>query len=148
MKQRSLVFLTLFSLLLVLACRNEKTAQTTTTAESDTASATTPGSPGGTAAVPDADTGTTVIVVLEDSSIGVKGETIPPGPANLTASNAGKEVHNLFVEGAGVNRGLDKNLGPGESATLDVMFQPGTYTFYCPVLDHRTKGEQVQVTIK
>lgn len=29
----------------------------------------------------------------------------------------------------------------------DVIFKPGTYTFYCPVEQHRKNGEEVKVTI-
>jgi len=117
-------------------------------AETDTASATHPASPGGTALVPDVAAGTTVLVMLNDNSIAVPTQSIPPGPAVLTVENRGSDVHNLFVEGPGVSRAAGDAIPEGRSSTVEVTFQPGTYTLYCPIGDHRTaQGEQVQVTI-
>lgn len=162
MKQRSLIVIALVSLSLVLfaACREETpqekketwlgtpnpTTDTSGTA-TGTDTATHPGSPGGTALVPDVAAGTTVLVLLEDNSIGVQGQTIPPGPAVLTITNRGSQVHNLFIEGADMNRAAGDSIAAGGSSTVDLVFKPGTYTLYCPVADHRTKGEEVKITI-
>lgn len=139
-------------LTLLIACGREHaatdTAATDTTATApDTASATHPGSPGGTALVPDVAAGTTVLVVLEDNSLALPGQPIPLGPAVITIENRGSMNHNLFIEGEGINRAADDAISAGASGTLDVAFKPGTYTFYCPILDHRTKGEQATVTV-
>lgn len=157
MKQRALVAAALFtSIVFLAACREEgkekeETWMGTTTDTSGTASATAsathPGSPGGTAVVPDVAAGTTVLVLMEDNSIGVREQAIPPGPAVLTIENRGSQDHNLYVEGEGISRAADNPVPAGQSATMDVTFKPGTYTFYCPVLDHRSKGEQMTVTI-
>ncbi len=155
MKQRSLILLALFSLFLAIACRDEKPEETwlgtstdTSGTATETASATAPGSPGGTAVVTDVDSGTTVLVVLEDGSIGVREQSIPPGPAVFTVENRGTQVHNLFIEGQGINRAAGDTIAQGQSATVDVMLKEGTYTLYCPVLDHREKGEQIQINVK
>jgi uncharacterized cupredoxin-like copper-binding protein len=159
MKQRIAVLSLALSAVLVTACGGEERKSTwlgtppptnttaTESAATGTDTATHPGSPGGTAVVPDVAAGTTVLVMLETNSIGVREQSIPKGPAVLTLENQSAEVHNLFIEGPGVNRAADAPVAAGQSATLEVTFQPGTYTFYCPVLDHRTRGEQVQVTI-
>jgi uncharacterized cupredoxin-like copper-binding protein len=120
MKQ-ALIVLTLF---FPLACRQENKVQDTS----------------GSA-------GTTVLVVLEDNSIAIRGEAIPPGPAILTVENGGSMGHNLYIEGNGMNRAAGAIIEPGKTATIDVVFQPGTYTLYCPVLKHRENGEHTQVTI-
>jgi len=149
-------------LLLALACRKETpeekketwlgtpnptetsgTAADTTAAETGTH----PASPGGTALVPDVESGTTVLVLLNDNSIAVREQAIPPGPAVLTVQNGGKEVHNLFIEGAGLDRAAGDTIAQGASATVEVNFKPGTYTLYCPIANHRQNGEQVTVTI-
>jgi uncharacterized cupredoxin-like copper-binding protein len=65
----------------------------------------------------------------------------------LTVENRGTQVHNLFIEGEGINRAAGDTIDAGKSATVDVVFKPGTYTFYCPVLNHRESGEQTTVTI-
>lgn len=155
MKQR-IVFAVLFTLLVTPACSREKVtianetvapATDTVGTASETATATHPASPGGTALVPDVSAGTSVIVVLEDNSLALPGQPIPPGPAVLTVENRGTTVHNLFIEGEGINRAAGDNIAAGGSATVDVLFKPGTYTFYCPVLNHRENGEQATITI-
>lgn len=144
-------FLLISLMLFSLACRKESvatdTAATDTTATTDTASATHPASPGGTAIVPDVATGTTVMVVVTEGSVAVKGQTIPPGPAVVTVENGGKERHNLYIEGEGISRAAGDILDPGATSSVDVLLKPGTYTFYCPVLNHREQGETTTVTI-
>ncbi|HYI10736.1 MAG TPA: hypothetical protein VEK57_16870 [Thermoanaerobaculia bacterium] len=157
MKHRSLALAILFTSILAVACREETPEEKKTTwmgtstdtsgTAPDTASATHPASPGGTALVPEVTAGTTVLVMLNDNSIAVREQAIPPGPAVLTLENGGKDVHNLFVEGPGVSVAAGDALPAGNSSSMEVTFQPGTYTFYCPIGDHRTNGEQVQVTI-
>ena len=153
MKQR-IVFAFLLILLVVACSREKMTGSENETAVPATATegtasetATHPASPGGTALVPDVAAGTSVLVVLEDNSLALPGQAIPPGPAVLTVENRGSGVHNLFIEGEGINRAAGDNIAAGGSATVDVVFKPGTYTFYCPVLNHRENGEQATVTI-
>jgi uncharacterized cupredoxin-like copper-binding protein len=140
--------------LLLAACGQSRDRETTLTgaagggdATNDTASATHPGSPGGTALVPEVASGTTVLVVLEDNSLALPGQTIPPGPAVLNIENRGSDIHNLFIEGEGINRAAGDGIDAGKSASVDVMFKPGTYTFYCPFPGHRQNGEQATITI-
>jgi hypothetical protein len=156
MKPRSLCTLLFTSLLLFgLACKNQTeqatntatTATDTPTMADDTATATAPGSPGGTAVVPDVVSGTTVVVLLQDGHIAVQGQAIPPGPAVLTVENAGTKVHNLYIEGEGISRAAGDTIPPKTTRSVDVVFKPGTYTLYCPVLDHRKNGEQETITI-
>ena len=109
--------------------------------------ATHPASPGGEALVPDVDAGTTVLVMLNDGSIAVREQSIPAGLAILTVENRGTGVHNLFVEGEGISRAAGDNIDAGASSTVDVNFKAGNYVLYCPVLDHRQKGEQVTITV-
>lgn len=105
-----------------------------------------PASPGGTAVVPDVTGGATVMVMLEDGRIALPTQPIAPGPAVLTVTNGGRETHDLHVEGPGVSVAGDP-LPAGGTRPIDVTFQAGTYTFYCPVLDHRTKGEEATLTV-
>lgn len=154
---RRIVFAVLFTLLTLLgsvACSREKmtgsvneTAAPTDTAGTASETATHPASPGGTALVPDVAAGTSVMVLLEDNSLAVRSQAIPAGTAVLTVENRGTGVHNLFIEGEGLNRAAGDNIAAGGSATVDVVFRPGTYTFYCPVLNHRENGEQATITI-
>jgi uncharacterized cupredoxin-like copper-binding protein len=136
---------------LSVACSDEKPDTeepvAAPSATSTTDSAMHPASPGGAALVPEVAAGTTVMIVVTEGSVAVQGQAIPPGPAVITVQNGGKQRHNLFIEGEGISRAAGDILEPGASSTVDVTFKPGTYTFYCPVLNHRTLGEQTQITI-
>jgi uncharacterized cupredoxin-like copper-binding protein len=150
MKLRSHSFAAFIVIALLAACRADEApdqASLVTAEATDTATATLEGSPGGTAVVPDANAGATVLVILEDGSIGVPDEGIPPGTAVLTVANRGEEVHNLFIEGDQIDRAAGDAIAAGDSTDFEVIFRPGTYTFYCPVLDHRQKGEEIQVVV-
>jgi plastocyanin len=137
----------LASLLIFAAACRQETAATDTTDSTDTATATHPASPGGAALVPDVAAGTTVMIVVTEGSVAVQGQAIPPGPAVITVQNGGRERHNLTIEGEGISRAAGDIIDAGGTRTVDVMFKPGTYTFYCPVLNHRELGEQTQITI-
>ena len=149
MNKRSLLFLLVMLCgLLAFGCAEESkvpaaaTSETTGTGDDPTH----PASPGGTAVVPDATGGATVEVLLADGRIALPTQAVPPGPAVLTVTNGGKETHNLHVEGPGVAVAGDP-LPAGNTRPIDVTFQAGTYTFYCPIQDHRTKGEEATLTI-
>ena len=36
----------------------------------------------------------------------------------------------------------------GVGTNINVTLAPGTYTLYCPILDHRQKGEELKLIIK
>ncbi|HET7712597.1 MAG TPA: hypothetical protein VFL80_11760 [Thermoanaerobaculia bacterium] len=119
----------------------------TTAAATDTAIV--PSSPGGTALVPETATGTTVLVTLEDGRIAVAdSDKIPPGPAVFTITNTGTQTHNLYIEGPGVSKAAGDNLGANATANVDATLTAGTYTLYCPVLNHREQGESLQLIIR
>ena len=152
MMKHAVTLLLAVSLVILGACKKESAATDTAPAllppqASATDSATHPASPGGAALVPDVSSGSTVVVVLMEGSVGVQAQSIPAGPAVLTVENRGKEVHNLFIEGEGISRAAGDTIAEGSSSTVDVVFKPGTYTFYCPVLNHRELGEEAKVTI-
>lgn len=98
--------------------------------------------------MPDVAAGTTVLVMLNDNSLAVREQTIPPGPVVLTIENGGSQVHSLHIEGPGVQQATDATIGAGASSNLEMTFQPGTYTLYCPITDHRQKGEEATIQIQ
>lgn len=107
-----------------------------------------PGSPGGTAVVPDVSAGTTVVVLLEDRRIAVRETAIPPGPAVFTVTNGGDQLHNLYIEGPGVKKAAGDPIAENGTRTVSEVLQPGTYTLHCPILDHREKGELTTFTVR
>ncbi|HUO85954.1 MAG TPA: cupredoxin domain-containing protein, partial [Thermoanaerobaculia bacterium] len=66
--------------------------------------------------------------------------SLPPGETTFTVTNTGEHEHNFEIEGNGIERELETNLQPGETGELTVTLEPGTYTVYCPVADHREEG--------
>lgn len=90
--------------------------------------------------------GNTVEVGLTNFNIDMPSE-LPAGSTTFEITNNGESEHNFEVEGQGIETELDQNLQPGESATLEVDLQPGTYEIYCPVADHADRGMQLELTV-
>jgi hypothetical protein len=129
--------------------KNNEVAKPLKDISSDTSGATNPGSPGGAKLVPETQAGTTVLVALNDGSIAVtNSDAIPPGPAVFTVTNGTSNVHNLFIDGPGVQQAAGDDMPAGKTTSFQVNLKPGKYTLYCPILDHRTKGEQVELIVK
>jgi predicted lipoprotein with Yx(FWY)xxD motif len=89
----------------------------------------------------------TVDVTLSDFAIDMPVE-LPAGPTVFNVSNTGDVEHNFEVEGQGIETELEQNLQPGESATLEVDLQPGTYEVYCPVGNHADMGMELELTVR
>jgi hypothetical protein len=137
--------------LLTMACpsKHNEVAKPLGNPTSETADATNPASPGGTALVPETKAGETVLVTINDGTLDVVNpDQIAPGPAVFTITNASKNVHNLFIDGAGVQKAAGNDIPGGGTANVNVDLQAGSYTLYCPILDHRTKGESIQLIVK
>lgn len=150
MKRHNLAPIAILVVLIgLVACGGEKREGnwiTGTTDTTGTATGTHPASPGGTALVPETTAGTTVQIILEDGRIVPPTTPIPPGPVVVTASNGGTSAHNLHIEGPGVSRAADQDLAPGTTQSISVTLQQGTYTIYCPLADHRERGESITLT--
>ncbi|HEX2162702.1 MAG TPA: cupredoxin domain-containing protein [Thermoanaerobaculia bacterium] len=85
---------------------------------------------GGTAAVE---------VRLHGRTIEMPG-SLPAGETTFLVSNTGDHEHSFEIEGMGLEEELEPTLQPGESGELTVTLEPGSYTVYCPVGDHRDEG--------
>lgn len=137
--------------MLAAACgKNEEPVFLEDAQKTATDTATHPGSPGGAALVPDVSAGVTVLVTLEDNRIVVTdADRIPPGPAVFTVTNTGKEVHNLYVEGPGTQRGpAGGSIAQGVTTSFEVDLRPATWTLFCPIAGHRERGEELKLIIK
>ncbi|MFW6296175.1 MAG: hypothetical protein ACOC04_03170, partial [Halothece sp.] len=60
---------------------------------------------------------------------------------------SGEIEHNFEIEGQGIEREFEQNLQPGESATMEVNLEPGTYRAYCPVGNHPERGMSMELTV-
>ena len=73
--------------------------------------------------------------------------SVPAGTVTFNITNNGTMEHSFHIEGNGIDQELEPHLQPGESGTLTVDLAPGTYTVYCPVEDHRSRGMELQLTV-
>jgi plastocyanin len=72
--------------------------------------------------------------------------TAPAGEITLVMENPSSEVHNISIEGDGVDE-KGKLVGQGETSRVTVVLEPGEYTFYCSVPLHRDGGMEGTLTI-
>lgn len=69
-----------------------------------------------------------------------------PGTYTFEATNDGGVDHALEIEGNGVEEETE-TVAPGESASLTVDLEAGTYEMYCPVGNHRDLGMTGDITV-
>jgi uncharacterized cupredoxin-like copper-binding protein len=62
-------------------------------------------------------------------------------------TNNGTIEHNFEVEGQEIEKEFDANLSSGETKTMQLDLEPGTYEAYCPVDNHRELGMEIQLTV-
>jgi uncharacterized cupredoxin-like copper-binding protein len=73
--------------------------------------------------------------------------SLTAGPQTFSVTNNGTTEHNFEIEGQGIESVFDTNLVPGETLTMEVDLQPGTYEVYCPVGNHREQGMETELTV-
>jgi uncharacterized cupredoxin-like copper-binding protein len=77
----------------------------------------------------------------------VGAATAPAGALKIVTKNDGTTMHNIALQGPGVN-----SAGPvvnaGGTSTISVTLKPGTYTFFCSVPGHREAGMVGKLTVK
>jgi plastocyanin len=69
------------------------------------------------------------------------------GTYAIKVVNNGQATHNLAVEEDGTTKATSDSIGPGESTTLTVDLDAGTYVFYCSIGNHRAMGMEIDVTV-
>jgi uncharacterized cupredoxin-like copper-binding protein len=76
--------------------------------------------------------------------------TLRSGPGDVTialANPSGNQLpHAIEIEGEGVEQ-ESATIEPGAVTTVRANLRPGTYTFYCPVGDHRQQGMEGTLTV-
>ena len=68
------------------------------------------------------------------------------GTYEFEAVNDGETDHALEIEGNGVEKKID-TLAPGESGTVTVDLEAGTYEMYCPIGNHRAMGMEGEISV-
>jgi uncharacterized cupredoxin-like copper-binding protein len=84
---------------------------------------------------------------MTEFKIGLSQQGFTPGAYTFVATNSGKVVHALEVDGPGVEDQKTAVLQPGQSANLNVNLQKGTYQVYCPVDGHKSLGMTTSITV-
>lgn len=88
----------------------------------------------------------TVEVSLVEWSVDLPTE-IESGRIAFEVTNDGTIRHDFRIVGEGIDDGLSANLLPGETGTLEVDLEAGTYDVYCPIGNHRNEGMETVVTV-
>ena len=152
-RRRSRVAAALLALALGLltACGDDEPdadAASSSTSESS-ASSTSSSSPSESSASSSAPAGQTQTLAVDsvDFSFEVPEDTLSAGTYEITLTNKGNATHDLVVERDGEDVGKTEQIGPGETATLEVTLEEGDYVFYCSVGNHRQMGMEVPVTV-
>jgi uncharacterized cupredoxin-like copper-binding protein len=109
---------------------------------------TTEGATGATGATGAAGKAQTVDVSETEFAIDPANPKVKAGTVTFDVTNDGQVVHNLEVEGNGVEEELEQDLQPGDSGKLTVDLQPGTYEWYCPVDEHAEQGMEGELTVE
>jgi uncharacterized cupredoxin-like copper-binding protein len=115
----------------------------TTSAPSTSAAESSPAGASGTAA----GQAQTVQVKASEYSFSLPSTTLRPGSYTFTMANDGHATHAMEIDGPGVADQKSSTVGPGGTSTLTVTLQPGSYTLYCPVGNHRQLGMQTTLTV-
>ena len=117
---------------------------TDTTATPSAASSPTAAPPSSTSA---AAVGTSVGVIEKEFSITLAQPSLSAGTYTFAIQNQGSLPHNLIIEGPGVDKKSSPKLAAGESGSLTVDLQKGSYELWCGVDSHKDKGMDMKITV-
>ena len=68
------------------------------------------------------------------------------GTYTFDVTNDGGVDHALEIEGSDLEQETE-TIGPGESASLTVDLESGTYELYCPIGNHRDLGMSGEISV-
>lgn len=91
--------------------------------------------------------GTAVTATEKEYSISLSTQTFTAGPYTFTVHNTGETAHNLTIEGPGVDKQTTSTIQPGQTATLAVTFEKGSYELWCSVDEHKEQGMDLHITV-
>ncbi|MQA75920.1 MAG: hypothetical protein GEU88_16570 [Solirubrobacterales bacterium] len=91
--------------------------------------------------------GGTVTIGETEYALHPSHPTVEPGEVTFDVSNDGSTVHDLEIEGEGLEEKTDP-IEPGDTARLAVALDPGTYELYCTIDGHRDQGMEGTLTVQ
>jgi uncharacterized cupredoxin-like copper-binding protein len=133
--------------LFLAACGGDDSSSTsaatpsTTSSEASSTEASTTASGGGGG-------GETVALSETEYKIDPADSTVKAGSVTFDVTNDGATVHNLEIEGNGIEEQGTDDLQPGDTGDLTVDLQPGTYTVYCSIDGHEDLGMKGAITVQ
>lgn len=89
----------------------------------------------------------TVGAQLVDFAIELDEDGFDAGTYEFEVVNEGDASHDFVVELDGADVAATQVLQPGQSETLTVDLEPGSYVFCCSVGNHRAMGMEVSVEV-
>ena len=104
-------------------------------------------SPTPTAASSPSAVGTKVGVTEKEFSITLDRTSFSPGTYSFAIQNQGRYAHNLKISGPGVTSTGSSVMAGGQSGSLTVTLQKGTYQLWCGVPGHKDKGMVTTITV-
>jgi uncharacterized cupredoxin-like copper-binding protein len=116
---------------------------------SDTSASTPAPAPAATTpatSTPAASGGGAVTISESEFKLDPANATAKAGKVTVEAKNDGQTVHDLEVEGNGVEE-KTAALQPGSSAKLNLDLKPGKYEMYCTIDGHRAQGMEGDITV-
>jgi uncharacterized cupredoxin-like copper-binding protein len=91
-------------------------------------------------------TATKVDVSETEFKIKLAKTSLPAGSYTFDVENDGSAPHDLVVEGNGVDE-KTPILNSGDSDSLTVELEPGTYELYCSIPGHKQAGMELKLTV-
>jgi Cupredoxin-like domain len=88
----------------------------------------------------------TVQVRVTDQELAMPG-SLPTGATTFEVTNAGSHEHSFGITGPAGDMLLEEPLKPGETATLAMNLEAGTYRVYCPVDESHGKSMQLALHV-
>jgi plastocyanin len=126
----------------VAACGGDDDEETTAARETTTEETPTDEAAGGGGGG-----GETISISETEFALDPSDPTVAAGPVSIDVSNDGGTVHNLEVEGDGIEE-ITSDLQPGDAETLELDLPAGTYEMYCAIGDHREQGMEGELTVE
>jgi len=145
--RRIAVLAAILAALVLTACGGDDNESSATPAATEAA---TTAAPTETAAATEAASGGEALKIAADPSGAIKFTektlTAKAGKVTLEFANQSQVPHGVVIEG--VDGATTQTVTGADAPPVAVDLKPGTYTYYCPVGDHRDEGMEGTLTVR
>jgi uncharacterized cupredoxin-like copper-binding protein len=133
----------------VAGCGSKKKSNSSASTPASTPAATTPATSTPATSTPAAGGAAKSALTIGESEYKLKpsSATAKAGTVTIDVKNDGQIVHNLSVEGNGIQEKKTADIQPGSSGQVTVSLKPGKYTMYCAIDGHRDLGMKGTITV-